>query len=89
MLTGKAKTGGSMAESKISREQAVQIARQVCDERGWPWKEPVVYQRGIWPVNWVIFMHLLPGKKPNPKIEIVINARTGKVTKAKRSFLPR
>ncbi len=42
-----------MSEPKISQAKALAIAQEVCQERGWPWLEPVRVEAraGVWVVR--------------------------------------
>jgi hypothetical protein len=32
----------------IKREEAIKIAKKVCEEKKWPWKEPINVTKGLW-----------------------------------------
>ncbi len=80
-----------MDEAKISREQAVQMAQQVCDDWGWPWQEPLVKCQKVissWE-NWVVRFTLSRFVVPIHTVRIVISTRIGKVVAARHFHLLR
>jgi hypothetical protein len=42
-----AKIKGMPLLARISRDQALEIARQECERRDWPWVEPVLIKRRL------------------------------------------
>ena len=66
----------------VSRDQAILIARNECEQRSWPWLEPIKVQskRGTWIIhtNW-------QARGANARIRV--EQDTGAVTEA--VFMPR
>ena len=68
--------------AKITREDALQIAKEECDRRGWPWREPVaVYWRFTY---WFVWTN---ARAMGAKAWIKVNKRNGKVCSA--GYIPR
>lgn len=55
---------GCVARSRITRAEAIALAKTECEAQGWPWREPVkVRVVGVWPpegAGWLRYEVLLP-----------------------------
>ncbi len=65
----------------MSREQAVEIARQIADGEGWPWIEPVeVVAKRKFPLVWRRYWQVTTNCKFETRsVRVQIDAATGQV----------
>ena len=68
--------------AKISRDDALQIATEECDRRGWPWREPVAAHWRI--THWLVVTHV---GWQGGNVRIKVGKRDGKVRSA--GYIPR
>jgi hypothetical protein len=68
---------GLLPQQRITREDALVIARVACASRGWPWKERVSVQERLW--GWRVMTNI-PMRGGNAFIWI--DGRTGEVVGA-------
>jgi hypothetical protein len=67
---------------RISKEQAIQIAKEVASQEKWPWLEPIGVKSGL--TQWRLVTNT---KNRGRNIRVYINKQTGVV--AYKGFAPR
>ena len=56
---------------RVTRSEALEIARQECQRRGWSWDKPYVVEE---PRRWLIWIGTM-----RPPLLVVVDQQTGKV----------
>jgi hypothetical protein len=58
----------------VARDEILKIARRVCDDKGWPWSEPIrVLER---PFRTVV---VTAGNRKGGNVIVVVDARNGNI----------
>lgn len=73
---------GSFFEKKISKEEALSIAKRVCDQENWGWEEPIFICSG-----WGVWRVRTNADSRGRNAAIVIRKRDGTVLA--KGFIPR
>ena len=66
----------------VTKEEALAVARQECNRRGWPWMEPVTISRGLFS-----YRLMTNRNKRGGNVRMRISTRNGSILEA--GFAPR
>jgi hypothetical protein len=61
----------------VATEDAVKVAREVCDRRGWPWQEPVLIHES--PINYWLMTN---SRSRGGNCNFVVSMRSATIRKA-------